>query len=154
MTTPSPEPANAAAALYRQQVLDHGRQPRQSGRLDGRARRAQASNTLCGDRVAVSLRLDPQGRISELRHDSQACLLCLASASLMTQHVAGLDAAGVARHHEMLRAGIQDASGAGASGDLAALAGVAPYPSRHRCVLLPWEALRDALEAPETEPSP
>lgn len=152
MTTPSPEPADAAAALYRQQVLEHGRQPRQAGRLQGRARRAQASNTLCGDRVAISLRVDEAGRISELRHESQACLLCLASASLMAQHVAGLDAAGVARRHEALRASIQDASGA--DGDLAALAGVAPYPSRHRCVLLPWEALRDALEAPESEPPP
>lgn len=154
MTTPTLEPADAAAALYRQQVLDHGRQPRQAGRLEGRARRALASNTLCGDRVAISLRFDSQGRISELRHDSQACLLCLASASLMARHVAGLDAAGVARRHETLRASIQDASATGVDGDLAALAGVAPYPSRHRCVLLPWEALRDALEAPETEPSP
>ena len=43
---------------------------------------------------------------------------------------------------------------ADADGDWAALAGVAPYPSRHRCVLLPWEALRDALEAPESDVSP
>lgn len=154
MTTPTLEPAQAADALYRQQVLDHGRQPRQAGRLDGRARRAQASNTLCGDRVAVSLRVDAQGRISELRHDSQACLLCLASASLMAGHVAGLDAAGVAHRHERLRSSLQGTTDAGADGDLAALAGVAPYPSRHRCVLLPWEALRDALEAPESEPPP
>ena len=142
---------DAATALYRQQVLDHGRQPRQAGRLDGPARRAQASNALCGDRVAVSLRVDDRGRISEVRHESQACLLCLASASLMAQHVNGLDAAGVALGHDSVRASIRDEDGGGAAGAFAALAGVAPYPSRHRCVLLPWEALLAALDAPETE---
>lgn len=154
MTTPSPEPADAAAALYRQQLLEHGREPRQAGRLEGRARRALASNTLCGDRVAVSLRTDEAGRIRELRHDSQACLLCLASASLMSGLVTGLDAAGVAQRHDSLRDSIREPGHAAADGEWAALAGVAPYPSRHRCVLLPWEALREALEAPESDVSP
>jgi len=151
MPSPPVESVDAAAALYRQQVLEHGRQPRQAGRLDGPARRAQASNTLCGDRVAVSLRLDDRGRIHELRHESQACLLCLASASLMAQHVAGLDLAGVVHRRDALGASLRDENGAAIEGKFAALAGVAPYPSRPRCVLLPWEALLDAMVAPESE---
>lgn len=143
--------ADAAAALYRQQVLDHGRQPVHAGRLDGPARRAQASNALCGDRVAVSLRLDRLGRITDIRHDSQACLLCLASASLMAQHVPGLDAAMLVSDRDALRASLRNEAGTAVAGHFAALAGVAPYPSRHRCVLLPWEALLAALEAPESE---
>ena len=146
--------AGAAAALYRRQVLEHGRQPRGAGRLEGLARRARADNTLCGDRVAVSLRLDGQGRIGQIRHESEGCLLCLASASLMAGHVAGLDAAGIARGRETLLAVLRDPGQAAHAGELAALTGAAAYPSRHRCVLLPWDALLDALQAPETEPSP
>ena len=146
--------AEAAAALYRRQVLEHGRQPRGAGRLGGLARRAQASNALCGDRVAISLRLDEARRIGEIRHDSEGCLLCLASASLMAGRIAGLDAAGVAREREALLSLLRDCDADGDMGELAALSGASPYPSRHRCVLLPWEALLDALQAPETETSP
>lgn len=154
MPRPPAEPADAAAALYRQHVLEHGRQPRQAGRLDGPARRAQASNTLCGDRVAVSLRLDEQGRVQTLRHDSQGCLLCLASASLMALHAPGLDRDGIVQGRDALRASLREEDGAPVADEFAALAGVAPYPSRHRCVLLPWEALLDAMDAPESESSP
>lgn len=153
MPSPSVDTADAAAALYRQQVLEHGRQPRLAGRLDGAAQRAQASNALCGDRVAVSLRVDGQGRVVELRHDSQACLLCLASASLMAQHVPGLDAAGVVRARDALHASLRNEAATGIGEAFAALAGAAPYPSRHRCVLLPWEALLAALDAPSSEPA-
>ena len=146
--------AEAAAELYRRQVLEHGRQPRGAGKLEGLAQRAQANNALCGDRVAVSLRLDGAGRIGEIRHDSQGCLLCLASASLMAGRAAGLDATGVMREHEALLALLRNPDAAGDTGELSALSGAAPYPSRHRCVLLPWEALLDALQAPETETSP
>ena len=154
MSRLSVETAGAAAALYRRQVLEHGRQPRGAGRLAGPARRALANNALCGDRVAVSLRLDGAGRVGEIRHDSEGCLLCLASASLMAGRVAGLDAAGVAREREALLTLLRDPGAGGDAGELAALSGAAPYPSRHRCVLLPWEALLDALQAPESEPSP
>jgi nitrogen fixation NifU-like protein len=142
--------SDAFSALYRDQVLAHGRQPRQAGRLDGRARRASASNALCGDRVAVSLRLGDDGAIAELRHDSEGCLLCLASVSLMAGRVQGLAPAAVPALATALRDGLARADDRGL-GELAALIGAAPYPSRHRCALLPWDALLAALEAPESE---
>ena len=142
--------SDAFSALYRDQVLAHGRQPRQAGRLDGRARRASANNALCGDRVAVSLRLGDDGTIAELRHESEGCLLCLASASLMAGRVQGLAPGGVAPLANTLRVALSRGDDTGL-GELAALIGAAPYPSRHHCALLPWDALLAALETPESE---
>lgn len=151
MQPPSIEMADAAAALYRQQVLEHGREPRWAGRLAGPARRARASNALCGDDVEISLRLDARGAISELLHASQGCLLCVASASLMAGHVQGLDAAAVAACRDALQARLREPDARGGADPFPALAGAAPYAARHRCVLLPWDTLLAALAAPERE---
>jgi nitrogen fixation NifU-like protein len=139
--------AGAFAALYRDRVLEHGRSPRHTGPLADASHRASASNTLCGDRVSLALRLDADGRILDLRHQSEGCLLCLASASLMACDVPGHDADGVTARLAMLRDAMARGDGDGL-GDLGALAGVGAHPARHRCVLLPWEALTAALSEP------
>jgi nitrogen fixation NifU-like protein len=132
------------AALYRDRVLDHGRAPRHAGTLAMPSHRAAAHNALCGDRVEVQLQLAPDGAIAEIAHQSEGCLLCLASASLMACDVAGRDASDVAARLQALRAGILRGDGDGLD-DLGALAGVVAHPARHRCVLLPWECLQQAL---------
>lgn len=140
--------ADAFAALYRDTVLEHGRAPRHAGALAPPARSASASNALCGDRVEVDVRLDGRGAVAELRHRTQGCLICTASASLMAVDVAGRDVAGVAARVATLRHGLASGAGEGL-GDLAALTGVSAHPTRHRCALLPWEALQAAMLAPE-----
>lgn len=140
--------ADAFAALYRDTVLDHGRVPRHAGSLPPPARSATASNALCGDRVELDVRLDGRGAVAELRHRTQGCLICTASASLMAGDVPGRDAAGVAARLASLHRGLESGDGNGL-GELAALTGVYAHPSRHRCALLPWEALQAALAAPE-----
>ena len=129
-------------------MLEHGRDPRHAGALPAPARSASASNALCGDRVEVDVRLDDRGAVAELRHRTQGCLICTASASLMAGDAAGRDAAGVAARLTALQRGLASGN-SDALGDLAALTGVSAHPTRHRCALLPWEALQAAMAAPE-----
>lgn len=137
--------AASHAALYRELVLAHGRAPRATGVLDPPCLRARAYNALCGDRVALTLRLDARGRIAELRHLSEGCLLCIASASLLSEGALGMDAMQANALHARVHALVHGEADEGRLGELAALAGVAAHPSRRRCALLPWEALRDCL---------
>ncbi|MBW8367236.1 MAG: hypothetical protein K0M70_05185, partial [Arenimonas sp.] len=58
----------------------------------------------------------------------------------------GRDAGDVARRHAALRQGIASGDGEGL-GALAPLTGVAAHATRHRCALLPWEALQAAMTA-------
>jgi len=133
--------------LYRDLVLAHAREPRHAVPVPPPYLRAEAHNTLCGDRVGISLKLDADGRIAAIGHDGEGCVLCVASASLMCEHVLGNDRAAVMLTHAALQPVLHgDGEGDDAAlGDLVALAGVAAYPSRRRCVLLPWEALLQAL---------
>jgi nitrogen fixation NifU-like protein len=137
--------------LYRDIVRDHGRAPHGSGELDGATARAEAHNAMCGDRIVVTLLLDDGGRIRAVRHATDGCLLCNASASLMASHVPGLDHAGLRTLHKRLAALVAGAPSGLLHGDefrfgdLGALAGVAAFPSRRRCVMLPWEALESAM---------
>ncbi len=138
------DPADAFAALYRDTVLDHGRAPRHQGELAPPARSASASNALCGDHVAVDVVLDARGAVAQLRHRTQGCLICTASASLMAGDVRGRDNDAVAARLHALRLGLASGDGDGL-GELAALTGVSAHPTRHRCALLPWEALKAAM---------
>lgn len=140
--------ADAFAALYRDTVLDHGRRPRHAGALPPPVRKASASNVLCGDCVEVDVALDARGAVADLRHRTQGCLVCTASASLMAADVRGHDADAVAARLSALRLGLASGDGEGL-GELAALTGVSAHPGRHRCALLPWEALQAAMAAPE-----
>ena len=137
---------DAFAALYRNAVLDHGRAPRATGALAAPTHRSALHNALCGDRIDLDLQLDARGCIVALAHRTCGCLLCTASASLMAEAVQGLDAPAAAARRDALCVGIQRGNGEGL-GALGALTGVSATPSRHRCVLLPWEALDAALAA-------
>jgi nitrogen fixation protein NifU and related proteins len=118
-----------------------------AGRLDPSDANGQAHNPTCGDRVSVTLRLDDGGRITQFAHETSACVLAQASASILGAHLEGSDAAAVQKLREqvdkMLHQGeIPPAPFA----DYSALAGAAIYRNRHTCVLLPIDAVLNALK--------
>jgi nitrogen fixation NifU-like protein len=105
-----------------------------------------ASNPVCGDEIVLQLRMDG-GRIAEAGFSGQGCAVSQASASMMTERLAGLsldEAASLARRFTDLLRGEPSAAADPALGDLRALAGVSRLPARVRCALLAWNALEDA----------
>jgi nitrogen fixation protein NifU and related proteins len=110
-------------------VLAHFKHPKNRGPLDGANASAEGANPLCGDRVRVQLRVDA-GVIADARFTADACALCVASASLLTERVRGL--------------GADAAASVGETWLFAALEGEPP-PSRRKCALLPLDTLRRAL---------
>lgn len=137
------------ADLYQEIILEHSRRPRNQGTLTPFDREARGYNPVCGDEVVVYVAVD-DAVITDIRFVGQGCALSRASASLMTEHVKGLNvAAAQAAVRRMLDAiqgsGQPDAGDAG--GELAALTAVKKFPARIRCVTLCWQALADALAA-------
>ena len=134
------------SALYREAILEHSRRPRNQGRLERPDARAAAHNPLCGDELEMTLAL-AEGNIRELRFVARGCSIVMASASLMSEAVAGLateraQALGDA-FRELLDGSRDDLPEELAS--LAPLKVVRERPSRIRCALLPWEALGGCL---------
>ena len=117
-------------ALYSDILLDHFRHPRNYGSLDAPDVSNEQFNPLCGDRIRLELKFD-QSIVREARFKGDACAICTAAASLLTELVLGKNVEELAhipdtRLLSALESDIQ--------------------PVRLQCALLPLHALRDGLK--------
>ena len=131
--------------LYRTVILDHAKAPRHFGSLERSTHAADGSNPLCGDRLRLELLIDDAGIIRDAAFDGAGCAISVASASLLTETVIGLNEAEAIGWHEDLTARLRGESNERDLGRLAALEGVREFPVRVKCATLAWHALRAAL---------
>ena len=68
--------------LYKKELLRLAADATGAGRLPRPGATGEAFNPTCGDRVIVDLSLK-EGRIVEMAHDTKACVLAQASASIL-----------------------------------------------------------------------
>lgn len=140
------DPRSEVDALYREVVLEHYRRPRNRRPLERADGSAIVDNPVCGDQVKVEVRLEG-GRVREASALARGCSIAVAAGSVMTELVAGrsvAEARALSACAERIVGG--EAPPADLDSRLRAFARVASLPSRRRCALLAWEALRLALE--------
>jgi nitrogen fixation NifU-like protein len=135
---------SAQDELYQDLILDHHRHPRNRGACEACARRARGENPLCGDSLEVGLTLDG-GRIASASFDGHGCAISQASASMMTEAVAGLTVEEALALGAALRALLRGEPPARDLGELQALEGISRFPVRIKCALLAWTTLEQAL---------
>ena len=146
---------NDPVDLYQELILDHGRRPRNRRVIADRSHFAHSENPSCGDEVAVFLRVDQHGVIRDAAFQGQSCAIATASASLMTEVLAGKTTAQAKnlsdRLHALATGGAQPPlDGMEAEVELLSiLAGLRDYPSRVRCATLAWQTMITALEVPQ-----
>ena len=121
--------------LFREIILDHYRNPRHRGEVNGADGTLEADNPLCGDEIHLSWRIEDD-RLADIAYTGRGCSISQAAASMLCDQVSGLpcsEACGLARRfREMLVGGGE----AGGLGDLEALHGVRAYPARVKCATL------------------
>jgi nitrogen fixation NifU-like protein len=117
---------------FRAIVLEHFRHPRNRGPLDDATVSAEGANPLCGDRIRVQVRLSDE-TIADARFTADACALCIASASVLTEYVRGMRIEEATRVDEVWIHGALDGE---------------PPAGRARCATLPLDTLRRALRMP------
>jgi nitrogen fixation NifU-like protein len=147
LATSQPEPR--LSALYQELILDHYRRPRNKGVLEQPTHTIALNNPLCGDEIDLQLRMEGDV-IKDVRFIGRGCSISQAAASMMTQIVKEkrlADALALADRMSAMMRGDESAAKDKALGDLRALAGVAKFPIRVKCALLPWNALRDAVKS-------
>lgn len=143
---------SALDSLYQQLILEHAK--RRDG--EGAIERADAShherNPTCGDEITLSIRAQ-DGRVEALGWEGQGCSISQASASALSGLVPGetLDEAQhlIDEMRAMLRSGKDAIGDEEVLGDAAAFAGVAVFPMRVKCAMLPWVALEADLRMVE-----
>ena len=138
-------------ALYSDAIRQHGRHPVHAGRLPDADGSAKGDNPMCGDRVTVFIRR-AGATISQASFEARGCEISLASADLMCDAVAGQAierVRGLAGEVEaMAQTGQCDVCDA-VMIRLQPLAAVHDFPSRVKCVTLPWRALIAAMDGSE-----
>ena len=83
--------------FYRENILDHYKNPRNYGLLEPSDAHAEGQNPLCGDEVSVSIKFAEDGEtIQEIGFEGRGCAVSQAATSMLTDIVKGRKAEDVA----------------------------------------------------------
>jgi SUF system NifU family Fe-S assembly protein len=90
---------------YSDIVLDHAQNPRNQGVLEDANARAYQMNPVCGDVLALTLRIE-DGRIAAARFQTEGCTASMATSSILTEMITGLtlDEADALTHEDVSEA--------------------------------------------------
>lgn len=113
--------------LYREQIIDHYKNPRHRGVLDPHDYTYEDDNPLCGDRIRIDVRVDADNRVTEAAFSGEGCAISQASADMLTGSVVG-------KSLDEVRRLTKD--------DLLELLGIELGPVRMKCALLSLKVLK------------
>ncbi|PYZ92901.1 SUF system NifU family Fe-S cluster assembly protein [Salipaludibacillus keqinensis] len=146
---------NQLDTLYRQVIMDHYKNPRNRGELEGDSLKINMNNPTCGDRIQLQMKVE-DGKVSEAKFVGEGCSISLSSASMMTQAVKGLpveDALKLSGIFSDMMLGKEYDEEDFDLGDIEALQGVAKFPARIKCATLAWKAMEQGLNKEDKEDS-
>lgn len=75
--------------LYREQILEHYKRPMNFGVLDDPDLEFEDTNPFCGDEQHVTIKLDGEGKVAEVKFDGKGCAISTAATSMLTEELTG-----------------------------------------------------------------
>jgi nitrogen fixation NifU-like protein len=76
--------------LYREEILQHYKKPRNWGPMEDPDLEFHDTNPLCGDELKVMLKVNGEERIEEVRFEGHGCAISQAAASMASEEVKGM----------------------------------------------------------------
>ena len=126
--------------LYREQILDHYKNPRSHGALEHADAQAEGMNPLCGDEVTISVAFGEDGdTIRNVAFEGRGCAISQAATSMLMEMVKGKKASDVA---------------AMPKDELLDEIGIPLTPIRLKCAILGLGVLKVALHKSKGTPLP
>jgi nitrogen fixation protein NifU and related proteins len=130
----------ALESLYREVILDHYKNPRGHGVIDGADAEAEGQNPLCGDEVSIYVTFGEDGEtIDDVRFSGRGCAISQAASSMLMEMTKGRTAQQVAELDK---------------DELLAEIGVPLTPVRLKCAMLGLTTLKVALHKAKGTPLP
>ena len=118
--------------MYRQQILDHYKNPRNYGEIEDPTFTHVGENPMCGDTIEMDVVLDDaEETIEHVAFQGDGCAISQASASMLSEQLHGMN---VDELQEMDRDDITD------------MLGVDISPMRVKCAVLAEKVAQDGLE--------
>lgn len=116
--------------LYREQILDHYRNPHNHGELDPNDGSFEDTNPLCGDRIRIDIRVS-DNIVTDIAFSGRGCAISQASTSILTDLVMGEPIDAIKEFDK---------------DDLLDELGIPISPARIKCALLGLHVLKGALD--------
>ena len=117
--------------LYRDEILEHYRNPHNFGTLETPSVVHEGANPLCGDRITLMLGIGEGDTIDAVAFTGRGCAISQASASMLTDEIKGMPLTDVAQLSRT---------------DVLENLGIEISPARLKCALLSLDTLRRALD--------
>jgi len=114
--------------IYREEIIDHYKNPRRFGDLPDRTHEASETNASCGDMIEVYLKIK-DGVIEDAAFRGVGCALSTAATSMLMEELVGKKQEEVKKwDKEKIENLVGEVN-----------------PGRQKCVMLPLEAIKRAL---------
>lgn len=117
--------------LYRENILEHYKNPRNYGSLDKPDASITDVNPLCGDCLTLEINCDNKGILTDMAFTAKGCALSVASASILSESAKGKN--------------VKDIENLDYN-DMQDLLEIKIGVGRAKCVLLPLAALHKAIK--------
>ena len=75
---------------YKEIIIDHYKNPRNQGELEGADKIIDEANSSCGDLIKIYVKLT-DGKITEMKWQGIGCAISTAGASMLSEKVVGMD---------------------------------------------------------------
>tara|TARA_B100000029_G_C17341233_1_gene875358 strand:- start:302 stop:721 length:420 start_codon:yes stop_codon:yes gene_type:complete len=130
--------------LYQETIMNHGHKPLNFGKPKKIEHSIEQFNPLCGDKIILYFTNDES---ANFMFESVSCVICKASASMMTMTINSLNLNERAPLIENIISGIKEGKidNDNLSKDLLSLNQIVNHPSRINCALLPWQSAYDLI---------
>ena len=136
--------------LYQEIILDHGSSPRNFCECEPFNKSADGHNPLCGDKVHLTLLVDDQDIIKDIKFTGVGCAISIASTSLMTQSLKGKSTAYANNlfndFSNLITGKFDELNIIDEEDSLYSLKGVGAFPMRVKCATLSWHAFKSAID--------
>jgi nitrogen fixation NifU-like protein len=116
--------------LYRDEILEHYRNPHNFGTLESPTTAKEGANPLCGDRITLMLAISDSGIVDDVAFTGRGCAISQASASMLTDEIKGKPLTEIAKLGQV---------------DVLENLGIEISPARMKCAMLSLETLQSAV---------
>lgn len=137
---------NKLDQLYRSVIMDHYKNPKNKGVLEGSNVTIDMNNPTCGDVIHLTMNVE-DNIVKDAKFEGEGCSISMASASMMTQMIKGKtteEAEKLAQTFSDMMLG-KEIDESIELDDLEALSGVAQFPARIKCATLSWKAMEKGV---------
>jgi len=88
MTQENIDPSFVGEGIYRENILDHYKNPHNKGEIENAEITFTENNPLCGDVITINLKLN-EHKVEEMKFNGRGCAISQSATSMLTDEVIG-----------------------------------------------------------------